>query len=277
MTGWREGLGPWTPVRRRRPALREGRRRRRLRRVRVAHRHRGVPARRRAAHAASSCSLRRARRAEAPTSPPTSIISPPASVRRVWWCVSIPAAAMSLTTSRSSPRSRLTNEDLPILGTVRRPRRGAPPRLQGRFRQPLDHGVEQVAGILAVLAPTRETGRRPRWKRMPGATSISLSSATKRSLAQDAAARQPARHASSKSRRIACGRSRWPRGRRRGRGIQRGRRLRGDGRRGGLPPSPRFPGMGVRDRGVQAVPRDRALGDPRRAIRVVSAVARPEL
>ena len=38
MTGWRDGLGPWKPVRRGRPALRPRRRRRRLRGVRVADR-----------------------------------------------------------------------------------------------------------------------------------------------------------------------------------------------------------------------------------------------
>ena len=45
MAGWREGLGPWTPVHRGRPALRARRRRRRLRRVRRAGRHRVRPGR----------------------------------------------------------------------------------------------------------------------------------------------------------------------------------------------------------------------------------------
>ena len=41
MTGWSDGLGPWTPVIAGRPPLRPGRRRRRLRRLRQPRRHRG--------------------------------------------------------------------------------------------------------------------------------------------------------------------------------------------------------------------------------------------
>ena len=57
MTGWPEGLGPWTPVMRRRQALRPRRRRRRLRDLRRAHRDPGAAGAARAARA-----LRRADR-----------------------------------------------------------------------------------------------------------------------------------------------------------------------------------------------------------------------
>ncbi len=51
MTGWREGLGPWTPVLRGRQALRPRRRRRRLRDLRLAHRDHARCRRRACAHA----------------------------------------------------------------------------------------------------------------------------------------------------------------------------------------------------------------------------------
>ena len=81
MDGWHDGLGPWTAGGRRRPALRAGRGRRRVRAVRRADRHRGRRGVRAATTPAAWCSSRPARRAAAPTSRPTSTRSATGSGR----------------------------------------------------------------------------------------------------------------------------------------------------------------------------------------------------
>ncbi len=99
MTGWREGLAPWSPVR-------EGDRLygrggaddgysafASLAALRLLH-EQGVP------HARAWSSSRPARRAAAPICPPTSRRWRRASASRAWWCASTRGAATTISSGR---------------------------------------------------------------------------------------------------------------------------------------------------------------------------------
>jgi acetylornithine deacetylase/succinyl-diaminopimelate desuccinylase-like protein len=86
MEGWREGLGPWTPVR-------DGDRLYGRGGADDGYAAFAAVTALAALTPASRCSSKRARRAAAPTFRPMSTIWPSASAPSIWWCASTPAPA----------------------------------------------------------------------------------------------------------------------------------------------------------------------------------------